>query len=313
MKLVGRHIEKDRSGRVSLLPEEAEDMWHAYNLIAVEDRLKSTTIRRVVSETATGSTDKNAVRITLTIQVETIDFDTQAGVLRIKGRNVEENKHVKMGAYHTLDLELNRPFTLTKTEWDIISLERIDRACDVSNRAEVAAVVLEEGLANICLVTDEMTIVRQRIETNIPRKRRGTATNHDKGIARFYEQVYQALLRHLNFEVVKVVIVASPGFVKDALYKYIVDTALRTSEKLILDNRAKFLLVHCSSGQKHALTEVLQEPAVQAQLSETKYAKEVQSLDRFYETLASDPAKAFYGFRHVRKAVERGAVEVLMV
>ena len=30
---------------VVLVPEEAEDMWHAYNLIAVGDRLKSTTIR----------------------------------------------------------------------------------------------------------------------------------------------------------------------------------------------------------------------------------------------------------------------------
>jgi protein pelota len=29
-------------------------------------------------------------------------------MLRLKGRNVEENQHVKMGAYHTIDLELNR-------------------------------------------------------------------------------------------------------------------------------------------------------------------------------------------------------------
>ena len=30
-----------------------------------------------------------------------------------------------MGAYHTLDLELNRKFTLGKLEWDSVSLERI--------------------------------------------------------------------------------------------------------------------------------------------------------------------------------------------
>ena len=30
---------------VVLVPDEAEDMWHAYNLIAVGDRLKATTIR----------------------------------------------------------------------------------------------------------------------------------------------------------------------------------------------------------------------------------------------------------------------------
>ena len=32
----------------------------------------------------------------LTIEVETIDFDTQACVLRLKGRNVEENQYVKV-------------------------------------------------------------------------------------------------------------------------------------------------------------------------------------------------------------------------
>lgn len=32
---------------------------------------------------------------------------------------------LKMGAYHTLDLEVNRKFTLGKQEWDSIALERI--------------------------------------------------------------------------------------------------------------------------------------------------------------------------------------------
>lgn len=32
-----------------------------------------------------------------------------------------------MGAYHTLDLELNRKFTLFKENWDTIALERIGK------------------------------------------------------------------------------------------------------------------------------------------------------------------------------------------
>ncbi|KAJ3054927.1 hypothetical protein HK097_000343 [Rhizophlyctis rosea] len=313
MKQISRHIDKDQSGTVTLLPEEGEDMWHAYNLITKGDRLRSTTVRRVVSESATGSTDKSAVRINLTIEVEEVDFDTQAGMLRVKGRNVEENKFVKMGAYHTIDLELNRNFTLAKEQWDVISLERIDNACDVTKRADVAAVVLQEGLANLCLVTQNMTIVRQRIETTIPRKRKGSTSSRDKSMDKFYDQVLQAILRHVNFEVVKVLILASPGFVKDALYQYIIQTATRTDNKLILENKSKFLLVHCSSGQKHALTEVLQQPEVANSLSDTKYAQEVKSLDRFYQMLANEPARAFYGERHVTMAGERGAVETLMV
>lgn len=50
-------------------------------------------------ESATGSSNSYRVRTTLTICVENIDFDTQACVLRLKGRNVEENKYVKVILY----------------------------------------------------------------------------------------------------------------------------------------------------------------------------------------------------------------------
>lgn len=36
-------------------------------------------------------------------------------------------------------------------------------------------------------------------------------------------------------------------------------------------------------------------------------------MNRFYKLLSEHPEKAFYGYRFVAKAVERGAVEVLMV
>lgn len=84
------------SRSVILVPEEPEDMWHAYNLISEDDYVRSTTIRKVQNETATGSSSSSRVRTTLTICVESIDFDTQACVLRLKGRNREENQYVKV-------------------------------------------------------------------------------------------------------------------------------------------------------------------------------------------------------------------------
>ena len=52
--------------------------------------------RRVQNESSTGSVSSNKVRTMLTIQVEGVEYDTQACVLRIKGRNVEENQYVKV-------------------------------------------------------------------------------------------------------------------------------------------------------------------------------------------------------------------------
>ena len=53
MKLVHREISdksKDTSGSVTLVPEEMEDMWHIYNLIAVGDYVRASTIRQELSE-----------------------------------------------------------------------------------------------------------------------------------------------------------------------------------------------------------------------------------------------------------------------
>jgi protein pelota len=45
MKLLGKRLEKDNSGSVSLVPEDSEDMWHLYNLILCEDEIKASTVR----------------------------------------------------------------------------------------------------------------------------------------------------------------------------------------------------------------------------------------------------------------------------
>ncbi|KAJ3361616.1 hypothetical protein GGF31_002208 [Allomyces arbusculus] len=313
MKQLGRHIEKDASGYVKLCPEESEDMWHIYNLIAPGDRVRASTIRRVQSESSTGSVESQRMRVTLTLEVEDTEFDGTACQVKIKGRNAEENRFVKLGQYHTMDLELNKPFTLIKHEWDSISFERIDNACNVAKRAEIAAIVLQEGLANLCLLTEHMTIVRQRIEVTIPRKRKGSASNHDKAITKFFEQIYQAILRHIDFSIVKGVLLASPGFLKDQLFEYIFAEAVRTEQRTLIENKPKFLVLHCSSGHKHALTELMQDPTVLAKLSDTKFATETRALDRFHRMLQDDPDRAFYGTAHVLKAYELGAIDTLMI
>ncbi|KAJ8941545.1 hypothetical protein NQ318_011502 [Aromia moschata] len=218
-----------------------------------------------------------------------------------------------MGAYHTLDLELNRKFSLRKAEWDSVSLERIDLACDPTKSADVAAVIMQEGLAHICLITSSMTLVRAKIDVSIPRKRKGFVQQYEKGLAKFFDNVMQAILRHVNFDIVKCVLIASPGFVRDQFYEYMFQTAVKTDNKLLLDNKSKFMLVHASSGFKHSLKEVLQDPAVLNKISDTKASAEVKLLENFYTMLQCEPAKAFYGKKHIEKANEAQAIETLLI
>lgn len=79
-----------------------------------------------------------------------------------------------------------------------------------------------------------------------------------QGLTRFYESIMQGILRHINFDLVKCVILASPGFVKDQFMDYMIQQAVKSDNKIILDNKSKFLLVHSSSGFKHSLKGTVQ-------------------------------------------------------
>lgn len=313
MKLISKDFEKDGAGQLTLIPENPEDMWHAYNLVAPRDSLRSTTVRKVTTESSTGSSTSNRVRTTLTISVEDIDFDSQACMLRVKGRNIQENQYVKMGAYHTLDLELNRKFTLAKKSWDIVALDRIDMACDPAQSADVGAVVMQEGLAHICLVTPSMTLVRAKIEHGIPRKRKGFCGQHDKGLVKFYDAVMQGILRHINFDIVKCVLIGSPGFVKDQFSEYMFQQAVKQDLKILLENKSRFVQVHTSSGHKHSLKEILTDSAVTSKLADTKASGEVKALDTFYAMLSTEPDRAFYGLKQIQEANEALAIETLLI
>jgi protein pelota len=313
MKLIKKNISaKDGSGSIILRPDLPEDLWHAYNLLQTSDLVRCTTLRKVINTSSTGSTTSNKVRTSITIKVNKVDFDPDSLQVRISGPNVEESKFVKMGAHHTLTLEIGRNFTIEKECWDQIFLDRIEEACNPDLAAEIAAIVMQPGLAHLCLVTGSITVTKARIDITIPKKRTGSS-NHAKALKRFYEAVYQAVLRHVDFDQIKCVLCASPGYVKDDFYKYLCEESVRRDDRKLMENKSKFVLCKASSGHKHALEEVFSDESIMSKMTDTKIAKEVAALNRFMRMIDTDPDRAYYGYNHVQKANEELAIDTLLV
>ncbi|KAJ6131433.1 Protein dom34 [Penicillium sp. IBT 18751x] len=326
MRLIENKIEHGGSGMVTLCPEEPEDMWHAYNLIRPGDLLRASAIRRVTTTQDTGSTSSNRVHLTLEIRVKSLDFDPQSSQLHVSGQIINETAHTKIGQFHTLDLELNRNFTLEKeigadgegVGWDSIAVEQLKDAVDEGGkrRAEAVAVVMQEGLAHICFIGQFQTIMKQKVEMSVPRKRQGGG-DHDKGMNKFFRVTLETLLRQMEFntsitsgsnnESVRPVLLASPGFVATGFHKYIQSEASTTMPglKRLLPS---IVVVHSASGYLNSLSEVLQSPAVKALLADTKYARETKLMDDFLEQLRKETNRATYGPREVESAVDQGAV-----
>ena len=85
MKILSQRVEKDGKGTVTLVPQDAEDMWHVYNLVVRGDWVKCSTLRKVVKTGATGTTTSEKVRVLLELEVEEVVYDPKAEQIRIKG------------------------------------------------------------------------------------------------------------------------------------------------------------------------------------------------------------------------------------
>eukprot|EP00835_Amoeboradix_gromovi_P004011 NODE_290_length_11632_cov_0.441256.p5 type:complete len:378 gc:universal NODE_290_length_11632_cov_0.441256:9111-10244(+) len=312
MRLLSKRISKHSDGAMHLIPEDAEDIWVIYNVVVSGDRIRSTTFRKIQNESSTGSIKSEKKRITLSVTVQETTYDGYANVVHIKGLVCEESKFVKMNQSHTLDIVLNQKFWVSKDDWDIINLRRIEESCDITKKAEVGAIVFQEGLAHICLITSTITIPLQKIEATVSKKRIGSS-QHKHSLDKFLKNVLEAMLRHFRFDKLQAVILASPGFVKDTLYQMIMKHAVTENDKDLLEFKDKFLILHGSSGHFQSLQDLLVNPAVQEKLKATKCLQQIREMQRFYDILGKDSGKAWYGYDHVQRALNSGAIETLLV
>ncbi|KAF2755358.1 hypothetical protein EJ05DRAFT_99208 [Pseudovirgaria hyperparasitica] len=321
-----RNPKKDLNARdapyATLIPEDPEDMWHCYNLIQPSDLLRASAIRKVNLSAGNSNDDNNGssrnkrVHITLTIRVRSIDFDPAAAQLHVNGQVVEENEHVPLGSHHTLDLELQRAFTLSKPGgggWDSVARQILAESTESAHKAVVWAVVMQEGKAQICHITEHQTVVKASVEVSVPRKRVGGAAGEsEKGMERFFEMLLGTLLRYIDLSVSAAgtpLLLASPGFVASSFQGYMKKQAVRTGNRPLLQLLQKNVIVtYASSGHLHALNEVLASPAIKTRLADTKFARETGLMDKFFTMLRLDDGRAWYGPREIERAVDQGAV-----
>lgn len=313
MRLLKKSIvNKNAAGMIKLSPTESEDIYYMYNLINMEDNVTSSTIRAVTRESATGSTSKTKIKMMITIKVEAITFDADECALRVKGRCCEENEHVKMGQYHTIDIEVGNTVTIKKECWDMYHLELIKESTDPLKGADIAAVVMQDGLANVCLIGTCMTLVKAKIAKSLPKKRISQQV-YNKARDRFFDDIYNAIQTYVDFDRIKALVIASPGFVKDDFLHYIQEISVKKANSFYNRHKAKVLVIHTSSGHKKSLDEVLNNSDIISQLSDVKAADEINALARFHSTIATREDWTCYSYEQCYWADDQNIIDELLI
>ncbi len=280
-------------GEISLTPESLDDLWHLKYIVEPGDKVFSMTYRAVDSIADKIRPDKVEKRLVrLGVQVETVEFHKFSNRLRVKGTILSD---LDVGAYHTLNIEPYTELSIVK-HWKSDQIESIREAIEASNRPEIEIVTIEEGEAVIGYLRQYGIEEVSRIRQSSSGKREGTDARSE-----FFAEVAKQLK---YADKVQTFVVAGPGFIKDDFVKYLKNNNPEIAEKVVVED--------ISSIGTSGFQEVLRRGAIQRLAEETRITREAQLIETLLAGIAKE-GKVTYGYNAVKKAIDYGAVETLMI
>lgn len=315
MRLIKKIKCSDSSVNIRLLVENTEDLWHLYNMITAGDHITTKSRRKVTRENAVSNL--GAVIKVLNLEVEVTDISFSPDEVRISGVNKTENEFVRLGAYHSVTVIYDPPqeVTIMKKEWNELLDERLRDACNMDKQADTVAVLMNYGEAQVAVLHPSIIDIKAKIGTTIAKKRRADGTARDKSIQKFFKQTKEALLRFIDFSRTRVVLLASPGTVRNEFLQYLKTTTQHDTdaERALAAFLPKFMLIKVHNLSHDGIRQALSDPDAAAAFQSKRCQKDIQEWDRFQTTLNTNPDRCVYTPQMVFNAVLLGAVSSLII
>lgn len=314
----------DQSGKVILVTESIDDIWEVYNIISKGDLIQIKVTRKIIHESKSGIKSASKKQFQVILRIESIEYDVSGKEIRLNGKNVYENDHISIGQYQSAVIGINTKFGIIKRLWDSFLLDRLIEASDPQKSCDLAVLLMEEGLSNLYLVSSKLTLLKGKIEMTIPKKRKN-AQLYEKHMEKFFEKTLDLIRNHVCFDIVKCLVIGSPGFIKDQFGLYVSDIS-----KIIDGNNSSssgntsgqvslvkfmncFVFCHTSSGYKQSLNEILTNKEVLIKIKNTKAMEEITIVNKYNEILGKDYERIIFGLKHIEYAIEQRAVDLLLV
>jgi protein pelota len=282
---------KHKHGELKLKVEHPEDLWYLNNMIDPGDTVSGKTLRKL-KPTEEAKAERKLVF--MAIQVEKIDYSPQE--LRVSGKVLEGPEDVPHGSYHTFSIEQGNIITLTKPEWLGYQLDYLKEATTVKVPKIIICVFDREEAVFAKLTRDGYTML-----TTIKGKVAKKAVD-EKVKETFYESIIAQLEEYDKRFALDKIILASPAFWKEELYKVLTNQELKK----------KIIQATCSGVDETAIAEVLKRKETQQALQAERVSKEMSIVEDLFLAIAKK-GPAAYGKKEVAQAAEAGAIEHLLV
>ncbi|WP_445474840.1 mRNA surveillance protein pelota [Methanococcoides methylutens] len=292
MRVTKRDLKGNKEGEIALTPETLDDLWHLKYIIEKGDLVFALTKRKADAASDKLRPEKvEKKNVRLGLRVDDLEFHKFSNRLRVHGL-IEHG--MDAGYHHTFNVEEGTSLSIIK-RWKKDQVERVNEAEAASKKPKVIIVAIEEGDADIGFVRHYGIEIYSHIRQS-----------SGKGEGTLRELFFSNILDQLNHAMcgTESVVVAGPGFTKDDLMKYI---SANNSELA-----AGILIEDTSSIGMSGFQEVLRRGAVDRIMEQSRIARESSLMDTLLKEMSLG-GKVAYGMDEVKKAIDYGAVETLLI
>ncbi|XP_060178323.1 protein PELOTA 1-like [Lycium barbarum] len=298
MKLLGKKLLPNQPGTITIIPEKPDDLWLLFNLITKGDIISTSTTRKIQnSSDSTNKKNNSRVKLDLEIKITNLDYEKSSSIIRLRGKTITSNEHVKSGVFHTLELEIKKDFNLTKEIWDEEQIGILkDGSGQNGSKSDLGIILMKEGLAEILLIGKNSTT------THCSTIRGDKMTKNTSNSKKFFENVFVSFRKYIDMDIVPYVVIASNESIKDEFRVYL------SKIKSIESKKSRILMVN-----KNNVKEILTDKVVMNVMKGTKSEMNMKVLDEFMNLVVTKCDRACYGTKSVEYAHDLMAIETLLI
>lgn len=290
MKIV--KIDK-KNNFLEVIPDSFDDLWHIEKIIEQGDLVSGNSERKIKGKHEGDKAVKEKIFVEL--EVEKTEFHEATNQLRVQGVVVRAKPEelVELKSHHTIEVEPGYKVKITKKELKKYQIDRLERAKQASGREKLLLVVMDDEQADLAFLKDSGLNIKAKINAKKQGKR---FDNKEKGNP-YFEELSKKIS---ELEAGKIVI-AGPGFEKQNFEKYLKES----------NSKLKPSYESTNSVGITGLNELIKNGKIDKLIEGYHSAEEAKAMEKVLENVSS--GLSAIGFKEVKEAVEKGAVEELIV
>jgi len=287
------HFNK-REGVAKLKINLLDDLWHLSKIIEPNDLITGRIERKIKFS---GSEERaKAERKFYTAKIRAARVQLESTFLKIFGEITEGSDELSKGA-HTLDVKVGFEISIEK-DWKEYQIKRLRDAEKAASAPKALICALDDEQATLAALTAVGISYLGQFQLGLAKKR--------------YVEKAQERMQELVAEIIRIekqskpdyLILASPLFWKEELLKKLQEKESKIGNKVKLEN--------VSVGSRRGIVELLHQGVLDKVIKQSQLQKEFKLVENLVIEIARK-GLATYKFANVKKAVEAGAVDDLLL